>query len=225
MKNKHDDYLESSVDILKSLVGYIPVAGTYAESLSQLITRKQDKVKAKRLEYFVEHVRESLSELNQKIDSLSEENKVTLALAIEKSMANVKNEIITEKREAYARFIRNLFLSPEDSDIVIYKTELFLTTLESITLLEIKVLNEIYKVYEEDTQDEVHLDIIISSMQNNIGDYLVSGTVSSLKNKGLVVDGEVFEIIYIADSGHGPSGKVKLSDFGRQFLNYCFTEL
>lgn len=218
-ENKFENVLNMGIDAIDALAGVHPVTG----SISSFIKSRQAREQNQRTEYFVTYVREALIELNRNIEDMSGETKATLDLAIEKSMNSVKNEIITEKRQAYAQLIRNLVLNSTDSNVVIYKTELFLSTLENISKLEISILKIALRAYENLSKQTIDILEVGATLGSNIDSYIVAGSVSSLKNKGLLITGGNMVTMWNENDGHTQVGDVKLSEFGREFLNYCFT--
>jgi hypothetical protein len=172
----------------------------------------EDAKEIKRIEGFIEKLAMTIEELKFKVDNISEDNKATIVLALNKVIRNISTEIIEEKRQAYLNYLKNLFKDSQNDDIVFNEHELFLSTLENITLLEIQILKIVNKLGKVNTQN-IYID--------GVDSYLIQATCQNLKNKGLLLSGDLLTIVYNPLTGHIPVSDVQLSEFGNRFFKYC----
>lgn len=197
------------ISSLKIIAENLPYAGPFFKFIFSYIGDNRDA----RTKEFLKKIDEELLDIKFKIYDVSEEHKPIISLAMEKVIGNVQSEIIEEKRLAYVKYVRSLLLSSQNEGLSTNKTELFLTTLENLTLLEIQILKFIYKFGESDINN---IEI------QGVDRFLVSGACSRLKDKGLIYGsgGHTF-IEYGEGVGHTIGGNVSISGFGNQFIEYC----
>lgn len=193
---------------LKEIIKEVP----YLNFLFNWYESCTDEIERKQMIEFIEGLAETVKELELDIDRLSQELQITIALAMKKVLENIKIEIIQEKRIAYLKYMKNLFIDCTEDDISLSKVELYLTTLENLTRLEIQILHEVFR----------SPDINLTDIQiEKVDSYLTYSMARVLIQKGLIKKGSRTTVIYLEEGGHGEDTKVSVSDFGNDFIKYC----
>lgn len=162
----------------------------------------------KRLETFYKEVAQEVLALKGKITPIDKKDKEALAAIIEELNENVEREHVEEKRFFLKCYFKNTLIHPIKNKYD--ERRFFLNTLGTITLLECELLIDIYK--------QKQLVKVESLQQLGANKYAIVGAITRLKSYGFLKPDSNWTWDSIGDP---IKEAIELSDFGRQFCEFC----
>ncbi len=192
---------------LEALVQAIPYVGGPLATL--YFGHKQEK-RFKRLESFYKEIKEEITRLGIKIPDISSHDPDELASIMEKIHDRIESEHLQIKREVYKMYYIKTLLNPIKSENYDERV-LFLFTLERLTEIQMQIFLFIV------SQSGPVIDKNIN--KNGTSPALVQGAIAQLKILGLI-DSKLHGIVF-GGSGNAMNEEISLSDFGRNFHNFC----
>ena len=203
-REKRDLIIQAGIQLLPKL----------GSSIANYYFGAKQEIRFKRLETFYQEVAPEIDELKDRILSIEEQNKEALVAIIEDLNEKIESEQVEEKRKFYKYYLKNILItsiSEENFD----ERRFFLTTLSAMTFLECKVSTFLY------AQDQI---IRVGSIQiSGIDQYAIVGAINRLKSYGFLISSQGSFAIG-SNQDNTLEERVKMSDFGRRFFEFCLKE-
>lgn len=212
MDNKKGNKLSSSEKrdlVIQAGMQAIPYVGG---SLAAFYFGAKQERRFKRLESFYAELAKEIEGISEQIPSIERQNKAALEALIEELHEKIEVEPTAEKRQFFKNYFRNTLRQPITTDFD--KRKYFLDTLGDMTLLECELLAFL------STQGK---PIPVKDIQKpNIDQYAIVGAIGRLKSYGFLMSFQGSFAIG-GDSDNALQEQVRISDFGKEFQNYCLT--
>jgi len=212
MDNEEDNKLSSSEKrdlVIQAGMQAIPYVGG---SLATFYFGAKQERRFNRLESFYAELAKEIEGISKQIPSIEKQNKVALEVLIEELHEKIEVEPTAEKRQFFKNYFKNTLRQPITTDFD--KRKYFLDTLGEMTLLECELLAFL------STQDK---PTPVGDIQKpNIDQYAIVGAIGRLKSYGFLI---AFQGSFAIGGGsdNALQEQVRVSDFGKEFQNYCLT--
>ena len=209
--SKEDEHLSTAENrdlVIQAGIQAIPYVGS---SLATLYFGRKQELRFKRLETFYKEIAEEVDDLKDRIAPPEAHDKEAFSAIFEELNEKIEREQVQKKREFLKAYLKNTLIYPIKGNNY-DERHFFLDTLGSMNLLECELLGYLYKKTEP---------VGVGALQKSgVDQYAIVGAVGRLKTYGFLVSGQVSINI-----GGGEDNilleKVKVSDFGRRFCEFC----
>lgn len=205
MENDNLTQEQIANNVIESGLQLIPYVGSALAIL--YFGRKQQK-EFNRLSNFYKELSDDLKKI-EKI-SLDNQDEIKLAALIEKINNKVEKEVLQEKINYFKYYFKNILTNPVKDDYD--EKVLFLDSLASMGILEIELLKFI-----NSQSDFIQIGTIQKSETDQ---YVIVGAIGRLRNFGFLQSASGGMSIGGNDDNYLKE-RIKLSNFGRKFINFC----
>lgn len=204
-RKEHLSTAEKRDLVIQAGMQYIPYVGS---ALATLYFGRKQELRFKRLETFYEEVAEEVCDLKDKIAPPEAHDKEALAAILEELNEKIELEQVQKKREFLKAYLKNTLMHPVKGNYD--ERHFFLDVLGSMTILECDILVYLFRQAER---------VKVEGLQRpGVDQYAIVGAIGRLKAYGFLsasqtaMGGSVDTML---------SEKVKISDFGRRFYEFC----
>lgn len=195
--------LENTIEAGLQLIPYI------GSTLATLYFDRKQQREFNRIMKFYKDLSNELKGLKEKI-SLKNQDEGILVVLIEKINGKVEKEVLEEKIKYFKNYFKNILLYPVKDDYD--EKSFFLESLSSMSLLEIEILKFL------DSQNDF---VQVGSIQKQgVEQYAILGVIGRLHNLGFLQSASKGMSIG-GGSDNYLKELVRLSPFGRKFIEFC----
>ncbi|WP_010278757.1 hypothetical protein [Paenibacillus senegalensis] len=207
MKEEKLDAAEKTEVAIQAGLQLIPYIGS---SLSTLYFSTKQEKRFKRIETFYSDLSERIDHLNLQLPPVEVHDEDKLMALIEELNEKIEKEHQEQKRDYFKKFLLSCLLTPtlENYD----ERQFFLTTLSVMNLLECEILSFLYSHNEA---------VIVGDIfKPGVDQYAIVGALGKLSLYGFTVTSQ-FSLHIGGSVDNTLSQKVKTSNFGRKFVEFC----
>ena len=171
----------------------------------------KQELRFKRLETFYKEVADEVNELKDRLASPEAHDKEAIGAILEELNEKVERESVQEKREYLKTYLKSTIMNPVTKGNY-DERRFFLDTLGGMSLLECELLAFLYKKLN---------GIEVGKIQKTgVDQYAIVGVVGKLKTYGFIIS-EQLSVTIGGGADNALREKVKVSDFGRRFCEFC----
>lgn len=194
---------------IQAAIQAIPYVGS---SIATLYFGYKQEIRFKRLENFYKELAIEIEGIKEKIISIDRQDKDSFLFILEELNEKVEKEYRLEKIIFFKNYFKNTLKDPV-TKINFDKRQYFLNIIESMTLSESSILKFLINSENEPTE-------IINIEFNGIDQYLIIGAVEKLKSYGFL-ESQTISVMIGTGQDNRLREKVRLSDFGIKFYEFC----
>ena len=199
------DYRDIAIEAGMQLIPYV------GGSLAAIYFGRKQEIRFKRLESLYKEVAEEVQCIQSEIADLSNQNPDELRAIIEVMNEKIESESVELKRQYYKRFFVNTLKNPVNGNYE--ERKLFLDIISQSTLLQLEIVAFLASQSSPVTSH--------SLKKPGVEQAVLLGSVAQMKNYG-IINGVLNEILFGKDSNLIDE-KINLTDFGKQFHDFCIS--